>query len=89
MTTVACRNVGTLYGLTDVSGVNVRRGDCGQGVRDVQTQLNVKLGTTLAVDGRFGPGTEAAVRDFQVMVGLPADGIVGPMTWVALTDDGT
>ena len=89
VTTVACRNVGTLYGLTDVSGVNVRRGDCGQGVRDVQTQLNVKLGTTLAVDGRFGPGTEAAVRDFQVMVGLPADGIVGPMTWVALTDDGT
>ena len=53
----------------------------------VQDQLNYKLGISLTVDGRFGPGTEAAVRDFQASVGLPVDGIVGPMTWVALTDD--
>lgn len=86
-TTVACRNVGNLYGLSDVSGVNVRRGDCGEGVRQVQDQLNYKLSISLAVDGRFGAGTEAAVRDFQELIGLPVDGIVGPMTWVALTDD--
>jgi len=88
-TTVPCRNVGNLYGLSDVSGVNVRRGDCGEGVQQVQDQLNYKLGISLTVDGRFGPGTEAAVRDFQTSVGLPVDGIVGPNTWVALTDDGT
>jgi peptidoglycan hydrolase-like protein with peptidoglycan-binding domain len=88
-TTVPCRNVGNIYGLVDVSGVNVRRGDCGEGVQNVQSQLNDKLSISLVVDGRFGPGTEAAVRDFQALVGLPVDGIVGPSTWTALTDDGT
>jgi len=88
-TTVACRPVGNLYGLSDVSGVSVRRGDCGEGVKQVQDQLNYKLGITLTVDGRFGAGTERAVKDFQASLGLPVDGIVGPQTWVALTDDGT
>ena len=87
--TVACRDIGNLYGLVDVSGVSVRLGDCGEGVQQVQDQLNYKLGITLTVDGLFGPGTQAAVRDFQELVGLPVDGIVGPSTWVALTDDGT
>ena len=86
---MACRNIGNLYGLSDVSGVDVRLGDCGEGVKQVQDQLNYKLGISLAVDGQFGPGTRAAVRDFQASVSLPADGIVGPQTWVALTDDGT
>jgi len=67
----------------------VRRGDCGEGVQQVQDQLNYKLGISLAVDGRFGRATEAAVRDFQASVGLRVDGLVGPQTWVALTDDGT
>lgn len=86
-TTVACRNVGDLYGLVDVSGVNVRRGDCGEGVKNIQDQLNYRIAAGLTVDGRFGPGTEAAVKEFQASVGLPADGIVGPNTWVALTSD--
>lgn len=37
-----------------------------------------------AIDGSFGPGTEAAVLAFQRSEGLAADGIVGPNTAVAL-----
>lgn len=38
-------------------------------------------------DGRFGPGTKGAVKDFQVQAGLDDDGIVGPLTWRALLLD--
>jgi peptidoglycan hydrolase-like protein with peptidoglycan-binding domain len=41
-------------------------------------------GNGLAPDGIFGPGTEAAVRDFQDANGLTVDGIVGRHTWSAL-----
>ena len=85
-TTVACRPVGDLTSL-DAAAVNVRRGDCGEGVRQVQDWLNFRLGIALVSDGRFGPGTETAVRNYQASVGLPVDGIVGEWTWIALTND--
>lgn len=51
-------------------------GDSGDAVRAVQGMF-----PDLAVDGTFGAETEAAVRAFQGMFGLIADGIVGPATW--------
>ena len=41
-------------------------------------------GKNVAVDGIFGPATDAAVRAFQTGRGLTVDGIVGPHTWSAL-----
>lgn len=40
-------------------------------------ELGFKVGR---VDGYFGPATEAALRDFQRNVGVPADGTCGPFT---------
>lgn len=38
----------------------------------------------LITDGIFGPVTEKAVIEFQILHGLVADGIVGPITWNVL-----
>jgi hypothetical protein len=56
----------------------LRRNSDGADVRRLQTILGI------AVDGSFGPKTEAAVLRFQNMHGLHADGVVGPATWRAL-----
>jgi peptidoglycan hydrolase-like protein with peptidoglycan-binding domain len=59
----------------------VHLGDTGDAVRAAQTLLP----GSLTVDGVFGPLTDAAARQFQGMFAPPADGIVGPVTWHALT----
>ena len=38
----------------------------------------------LAIDGIFGPKTEAFVRGIQQGVQIAVDGVVGPVTWQAL-----
>jgi peptidoglycan hydrolase-like protein with peptidoglycan-binding domain len=39
------------------------------------------------IDGKFGPSTQNAVKDFQQDAGLqPVDGIVGPRTWGVLCE---
>lgn len=55
----------------------VRLGDAGDAVRAVQSLLREDI----AVDGVFGPATDAAVRELQSVFLPPADGIVGPHTW--------
>ena len=61
----------------------IRRGDQDHPVRTLQHLLRAR-GHSVAVDGIFGPGTDAAVRAFQRQQGLAVDGIVGPNTWSAL-----
>ncbi|MBP1743725.1 MAG: fused Zn-dependent amidase/peptidase/peptodoglycan-binding protein [Firmicutes bacterium] len=61
----------------------LRYGDRGYAVQVLQQKLNV-FKYNLSVDGVFGSGTSFAVRDFQRVVGLGADGVVGPLTWNAL-----
>ncbi|GIO61443.1 spore cortex-lytic enzyme [Paenibacillus rhizosphaerae] len=50
-------------------------------VSDLQYRLQVLglYGGTL--DGKYGPGTEASVKEFQREYGAVADGTVGPATW--------
>lgn len=61
----------------------LRLGSKGARVREVQ-QLLVRSGGVLKVDGDFGPATRDAVKSFQVIEGLDADGVVGPKTFEAL-----
>lgn len=58
----------------------IRQGSVGQPVRSLQYLLNAR-GAALAVDGIFGPATNAALRNFQKTHSLIVDGIVGPRTW--------
>ena len=61
----------------------LRKGDSGPDVVYLQTLL-CSVGDPIAVDGKFGSGTEKAVKAFQTQYGLTADGVVGPVTWDAL-----
>lgn len=65
------------------------KGSSGPDVGLVQTWLNGVRDSCswykeLSADGRFGTGTENAVKEFQLRAGLTADGKVGRNTWDAL-----
>lgn len=64
----------------------VRRGSSGAEVRRIQQWLkdNGWWNNDWPVDGKFGPNTESAVRNFQESMGAKVDGIWGPETqWYA------
>lgn len=58
-------------------------GSNGHPVRTLQDLLRAR-GHAIAVDGIFGPQTDAAVKAFQTSKGLAANGTVDPVTWKAL-----
>ena len=71
-------------------GANLTIGSRGDSVRQMQEQLNAiaRVYTaipTVAVDGVFGAQTEAAVRAFQQVFGLPSNGIVDLPTWYRIS----
>jgi len=67
--------------------IQVQQGSNGNAVRAVQSQIHGRGdGTHIAIDGIFGPVTNDAVRAFQTLLGLPADGIVRQQTWIHLVD---
>lgn len=71
-------------------GTALRRGTTGPSVVVIQTELNrisqsyPAIPKVTPVDGIFGAKTEAAVRKFQEVFNLTADGVVGRATWYAL-----
>jgi len=62
----------------------IRPGQQGATVAALQTALNTGTGTQLAVDGKFGPATAAALRSFQRSVGIRSNGVYGPRSQFAL-----
>ncbi|MFC5702312.1 RHS repeat-associated core domain-containing protein [Cohnella faecalis] len=61
----------------------IRQGDKGDSVKAIQEML-VKAGYNVSTDGKFGPKTEAAIKQFQKDVGIKADGVVGNQTYNVL-----
>ena len=64
----------------------LKRGSTGPDVRAVQDVLNfhIRRLQPLEVDGKYGPLTEARVREFQRVNALSPDGQVGPNTRAVL-----
>ncbi|MBI4402013.1 MAG: peptidoglycan-binding protein, partial [Nitrospirae bacterium] len=61
-----------------------QRGSKGEEVSRIQARLK-ELGYYLdPIDADFGGGTEKAVKAFQRVAGLKADGKVGAKTWACL-----
>lgn len=58
----------------------VKKGAKGNITKLIQERLN-SVGFSLSTDGKFGKGTEKAVKVFQKNRGLSQDGIIGENTW--------
>lgn len=51
---------------------------------DIQTALKNAGYYTGSIDGKLGPKSKQAIKEFQKASGLAPDGKVGPKTWAAL-----
>jgi len=82
--TALSQSVGTLTGfIADPSMATLGIRARGDVVVWAQEHL-VSAGQRIAIDGAFGPATQAAVENFQVAHGLPATGLIDQATWQAL-----
>lgn len=62
----------------------LRLGATGSAVVAIQEGLNQFEGFDFPITGTYDATTQAAVTQFQKIVGLPADGVAGQNTWDAL-----
>jgi peptidoglycan hydrolase-like protein with peptidoglycan-binding domain len=61
----------------------LQTGSLGPVVAMLQGVLRTGFGYTGAIDGIFGPATEAVVRQYQADSGLPVTGVIDEQTWLA------
>lgn len=66
------------------SNISLQRGDRSDLVQSLQQLLTDLNWYNSAVNGRFGPRTERAVKAFQINHDLAVDGVVGPATYAVL-----
>ncbi|MFA5388159.1 MAG: peptidoglycan-binding domain-containing protein [Candidatus Omnitrophota bacterium] len=52
--------------------------------KEIQTALKNAGFDPGSIDGKIGPRTRQAIKDFQKSKGLVPDGVVGPKTWTSL-----
>ena len=77
--------------LTSYPGTPLRLGSAGLDVQTIQTYLNrirrnyPAIPAITDVSGVFGSSTDAAVKKFQSIFNLTADGIVGKATWYKIS----
>jgi peptidoglycan hydrolase-like protein with peptidoglycan-binding domain len=67
-----------------VTHAEIQEGSTNTAEVTVLQQKLAALGYQVTADGSFGPGTKAAVIQFQTAKALPATGIVDAATWKAL-----
>jgi hypothetical protein len=65
---------------SSLGATTLRKGSTGVPVENLQTFLNTSAGAGLAVDGKMGAKTVAAVQIWQADHQLVPDGVVGPRT---------
>ena len=75
-------------GSTPANYTMLKKGSRGSDVKELQQRLNELDYSCGTPDGIFGAGTEEAVRKFQRVNGLTADGIAGPATQAKLYGSG-
>lgn len=78
--TPAVQAQASLPAITEGSAAETAQAD----TKSVQLALRAAGFDPGSADGRMGPRTREAVRDFQKANGLNADGKVGPRTWAKL-----
>ncbi len=84
MTTVRASSSSAARASSSASSARLQLGASCAAVKELQ-QLLKSLGLySSAVDGQFGPKTEAAVKQFQKTHGLTVDGWAGPQTMAKL-----
>jgi peptidoglycan hydrolase-like protein with peptidoglycan-binding domain len=70
--------------IDEMEGSALQKGDKGENVKALQTNLNRLIGLELTkpleIDSSFGPLTESAVKTFQAKYGLPVNGIADTAT---------
>jgi peptidoglycan hydrolase-like protein with peptidoglycan-binding domain len=69
-----------------VAEPTLKRGSRKPEVKDLQEALKTLGFSPGKIDGVFGAATEKAVKAFQASVGIDADGVVGPITWLNIDE---
>src|SRR5947199_28393 len=61
--------------------MNIQRGMTGDAVSKIEIRLKELQLYSGSIDGSFGGGTEAGIKNFQNREHLPPTGVVDPVTW--------